>query len=264
MMKRLIPFCLVLTGFPLNAEKKESKTDFSEKELKDLVALIDERQRNTGDYEANVIIKETEDNIDKAFEASVFRRDEDEKWMILFTRPKSEAGKGYLRIDKNIFMYEPALGKWERKTERASIVGTGSQRSDFDGSKLTEEFDSSYIAKEKLGRFLVHHIRLVAKANVEVGYPIQELWIDIETKNILKRQDKTKAIPEKLMRTTLYPKWNKVFSKLKKADVYVPERILIYDEVEKANKTEVFIKNVSFVSLPPNMFTKAWIESKSK
>ncbi len=232
------------------------------KELADLVALIDERQRSTGDYESEVAMKETEGKTQKAFEAVVYRRDADQKWMILFNKPKSESGKGYLRIDKNLFMYEPTLGKWERNTERSSIVGTGSQRSDFDAPKLTQEFVAEFVGLEKLGKFSVHHLKLKAKPGVEVGYPIQDMWVDVASKNVLKREDR--ATSEKLMRTVYYPAWDKVYSQSKKADVYVPKEIRIYDEVEKGNSTIIEIRKVKLESLPVNIFTKAWIESKSK
>ena len=252
-MKRILVLSLFLSS-ALHAMTKP--------ELDSLVALIDDRQRNTGDYESKVFMHETDGKTDKAFEATVFRRDEDQKWMILFSKPKSEAGRGYLRVDKNLFMYEPSLGRWERNTERASIVGTGSQRSDFDGSKLKDEFDASFIATEKLGKYSVHHLKLTAKANVEVGYPVQELWIDVDSKNVLKRQDRANS--QKLMRTIYYPSWDKRFSKSKKGDVYVPKEIRIFDEVEKGNKTIIEIREVRFDPLQANIFTKAWIESKSK
>ena len=232
------------------------------KELADLVALIDERQRSTGDYESQIYMREKEGKNDKAFEATVYRRDADQKWMILFNKPKSESGKGYLRIDKNLFMYEPTLGKWERNTERSSIVGTGSQRSDFDASKLTQEFIAQFKGLEKLGKFSVYHLKLTAKPNVEVGYPVQELWVDVDSKNVLKREDR--ATSEKLMRTIYYPAWEKRYSASKKADVYVPKEIRIYDEVEKENSTIIEIRDVKLESLQANIFTKAWIESKSK
>jgi hypothetical protein len=37
-----------------------------------------------------------------------------------------------------------------------------------------------------------------------------------------------------------------------------------YDEVEKANQTLVLIKSVDMRPLDPNLFTKAWLESKSR
>lgn len=235
----------------------------SEKETKDIIALVDDRQRNTGDYSSTVFIDQKEkDGTSKAFEARVYRRDADDKWMILFTKPKTEAGKGYLRLEKNLFLYEPALGKWERQTERASIAGTNSRRDDFDESRLSEEYTAQFIGDENLGKFKVHRIKLTAKPGVEVASPIVELWIDQDTKNILKRQES--ALSGKLLRTSYYPAWDKMFSKSKNADVFVPREIRVFDEVEKGNSTIIILRDVKLDPLEANIFTKAWIESQSR
>jgi hypothetical protein len=233
------------------------------KETKELIALIDDRQRNSGDYSSVVFIDQKEkDGSAKAFEARVYRRDADDKWMILFTKPKAEAGKGYLRIEKNLFLYEPALGKWERQTERASIAGTNSRRDDFDESRLSLEYTAAFVADETLGKFKVHRIKLTAKPGVEVASPIVELWVDQDTRNVLKRQES--ALSGKLLRTAYYPAWDKMFSKSKGADVYVPREIRVFDEVEKGNGTVVVLRDVKLDPLDPNMFTKAWLESQSR
>ena len=235
----------------------------SAEETKKLVALIDDRQRNTGDYSSLVFMDQKErDGTQKAFEAKVYRRDADDKWMILFLKPKAEAGKGYLRIEKNLFLYEPSIGKWERQTERASIAGTGSRRNDFDESRLAEEYTTVFVGDEKLGKFPVHRLKLTANAGVEVASPVIELWVDTETKNILKRQEF--ALSNKLLRTIYYPTWEKMFSKSKNADVYVPKEIRIFDEVENGNSTVIALKDVSLDPLDANMFTKAWLEKQSK
>ncbi len=234
-----------------------------EAQTKDIIKLVDERQRATGDYASVVFIDQKEkDGSTKAFEARVYRRDADDKWMILFTKPKAEAGKGYLRVEKNLFLYEPALGKWERQTERASIAGTNSRRDDFDESRLSIEYDSKFIGDEKLGKFPVHRVKLTAKPNVDVASPIVELWIDQESKNILKRQES--ALSGKLLRTTYYPGWDKMFSKSKGSDVYVPKEIRVFDEVEKGNSTTVVLRDVKLDPLDANMFTKAGLESQSR
>ncbi|MCX6131103.1 MAG: outer membrane lipoprotein-sorting protein [Proteobacteria bacterium] len=254
---------LCIGGFILFSFAIPRAFALDEKEVKDLVKLVDERQRNTGDYTSLVFIDQKEkDGSTKAFEARVYRRDADDKWMILFTKPKAEAGKGYLRLEKNLFLYEPALGKWERQTERASIAGTNSRRDDFDQSRLAEEYDAKYIAEEKLGKFAVNRLKLTAKSGVEVASPIVELWIDKDSKNILKRQES--ALSGKLLRTTYYPGWDKMFSKSKNADVYVPKEIRVFDEVEKGNSTTVLLREVKLDSLDANMFTKAWLESQSR
>ncbi len=235
----------------------------TEKEVSELVRLIDERQRSTGDYSSIVFIDQKEkDGSTKAFEARVYRRDADDKWMILFSKPKAEAGKGYLRVEKNLFLYEPALGKWERQTERASIAGTNSRRDDFDESRLAEEYDASFVGEEKLGKYQVLRLKLIAKPKVEVASPIVELWVDKESKNILKRQES--ALSAKLLRTTYYPAWDKMFSKSKNADVYVPKEIRVFDEVEKGNSTTIVLREVKLDPLDANIFTKAWLESQSR
>jgi hypothetical protein len=224
---------------------------------------VDTRQRNVGDYASVVFIdQKTKDGATKAFEARVYRRDADEKLMILFTKPKAEAGKGYLRLEKNLFLYEPSLGKWERQTERASIAGTNSRRDDFDQSRLADEYDAAFVADENLGKFKVHHLKLNAKAGIDVASPIVELWIDQNEKNVMKRQEF--ALSGKLLRTSYYPSWQKMFSKSKGAEVYMPKEIRVFDEVDKGNSTSVALREVKLEPLDANMFTKAWLESQSR
>ena len=52
--------------------------------------------------------------------------------------------------------------------------------------------------------------------------------------------------------------------RVQEADVWYPQEIRIYDEVEKANSTVILIKSVDLRSLEANIFTKAWLESKSR
>ncbi|MBI1946906.1 MAG: outer membrane lipoprotein-sorting protein [Deltaproteobacteria bacterium] len=235
----------------------------TEAELVQMLAVIDDRQANTGDYRSTAYLEQKErGKEDTAFEVAFFRRDADDKLMILFTKPKTEAGKGYLRLDKNLFFYDPTVGKWERRTERERIGGTSSNRQDFDESRLAKEYTPKYVAADKLGKLEAHHLALTAKADADVAYPLVDLWLDVASGNVLKREDK--ALSGKLLRTTYYPKWNKVFSESKKADVYFPGEIRIYDEVEKGNSSLIVIRDVDLRPLDANLFTKAWLESKSR
>jgi outer membrane lipoprotein-sorting protein len=238
-------------------------TPLKPQEALDLVKLVDERQRNSGDYTSLCYVKETERKLEpKVFQAVVYRRDADDKFMILFTKPKEEAGKGYLKIDKNLWMYDPSTGKWERRTERERIGGTNSRRGDFDESRLADEYDVTYEGEGTLGNFKTHKLKLVAKPKSDVAYPVISLWVDQLDKNVLKREES--SLSGKLMRTTFYPKWTKKFSPSKKADVWIPEEMRIFDEIEKGNSTVILIKETDLSTLDSNIFTKAWIESKSK
>jgi outer membrane lipoprotein-sorting protein len=253
-MKKLLALMLLTPRFALAID--QAKVDAIVKE-------IDERQRSSGDYKALCYIEQKEQGkSDLVYQAVIYRRDEDDKLMILFLKPKSEAGKGYLRLDKNLFMYDPTVGKWERRTDRERILGTDSRRADFDESRLSEEYVAKWIADETIKKFSVHHIQLAAKEGSDVAYPLVDLWVDTATNNILKREDR--ALSKKLMRTTYYPQWTKVFSESKGAEVYYPKEIHIFDEVQKENKTTIAITKLDLNPLSPNLFTKAWLESKSR
>src|SRR5215468_4746228 len=156
-------------------------------QLMQLLRVLDDRQQNNGDYRALIYLEQKEkDKTDVVREGIVYRRSADQRLMILFSKPKSEQGKGYLRVDKNLWSYDPNVGKWERRTERERIAGTDSRRADFDESRLSEEYDPS---DDKLGAYSVHRLTLKVKPNVDVAFPIVKLWVDIATANVLKRQE---------------------------------------------------------------------------
>lgn len=228
-----------------------------------VLRTLDERQHNNGDYKALIYMEQKERNkVDVVYEMVAYRRSADQKLMLLFLKPKAEQGKGYLRLEKNLWMYDPSVGRWERRTEREKIGGTGSRRQDFDESRLSEEYIPEYESEEKLGAYTVHKIKLTAKEGVDVAYPVMRIWVDVATNNMLKSQEF--ALSGKLMRTSYYPKYQKVYSESKKADVWYAQEMRFYDEVDKTNSTLLMIKSVDLKPLEANLFTKAWLESKSR
>src|ERR1700693_186880 len=244
---------------PAPSKVKETASSLTQEKMIDLLKGIDLRIKSSSDYKALFYLEQREkDNPDVVREGLTYRRDADEKLMILFTKPKTEAGKGYLRIDKNLWFYDPTVGKWERRTDRERIAGTDSRRQDFDQSRLAEEYDPNFIGEEKLGNFNVWVLNLNVKPGIDVAYPVVKFWIDKATGNDLKRDDY--ALSGKLMRTSYVPKWEKLYSESKKADLWYRKEIRIYDEVDKGNSTIVIIRSVDLNSLPENIFTKAWLE----
>ena len=257
--RNIIAALIAVTAVAASPSVQAAPTDA---ELVQLLRVVDDRQANTGDYRSIAYLEQKEKGkADTAFEIVFYRRDADDKLMILFTKPKNEAGKGYLRLDKNLFLYDPTVGKWERRTERERIGGTNSNRQDFDESRLAIEYTPKFVGAEKLGKFDVSHLTLTMKEGVDVAFPTVELYINKDG-NVLKREDK--ALSGKLLRTTYYPKWNKIYSESKKADVFFPAEIRIFDEVEKGNSTLIQIRETDLRPLDANLFTKAWLESKSR
>jgi outer membrane lipoprotein-sorting protein len=235
----------------------------SKEELVDMLKVVDDRQRNAGDWKSLFYMEQKEkDKVDTVYEGLYFRRSADQKFMIVFTKPKAQQGQGYLRLDKNLWFYDPTVGKWERRTERERIAGTNSRRSDFDESRLAEEYDPEFVGEETLGAYTAVAMKLTGKPGLDLAFPVIKLWVDKESKNILKRQEF--ALSGRLLRTSYYPKWKKLYSESRKADVWYPQEIRFFDEVEKANSTLILVKTVDFKPLEPNLFTKAWLESKSR
>ncbi|HEY2405924.1 MAG TPA: outer membrane lipoprotein-sorting protein [Polyangiaceae bacterium] len=258
---QLIAFLFAFPVFALAA--RTARAAPSKDELVQILKVVDDRQRNQGDWRSSIYMEQKEkDKVAVVYEALVFRRSSDQKFMILFTKPKASQGQGYLRIDQNLWFYDPAVGKWERRTERERIGGTNSRRSDFDESRLAEEYDPEDSGEEKLGVYNAQVMTLKGKPGLDLAFPVIKLWVDKDTKNVLKRQEF--ALSGKLLRTSYYPKWQKIYSESRKGDIWYPQEIRFYDEVEKQNSTLILIKTVDLKPLEANLFTKAWLESKSR
>jgi hypothetical protein len=161
--KALFCFCLTFSS-------GSAAGSLTQDQMVDILKGIDQRVKSPGDYKSLVYIEQREkDKADVAREALVYRRDLDQKLMILFTKPKTEAGKGYLRVDRNLWYYDPTVGKWERRTDRERIAGTDSRRQDFDQSNLAGEYDPAFVAEEKLGNFSVWHLKLTGKPGQDLA-----------------------------------------------------------------------------------------------
>ena len=117
-MKYFLTACLFLTAAPALADEAPAPAaevqpaPLNPAEALKWIKELDDRQRNSGDYRTNIYMERKERNKnDVVFDATVFRRDADDKLMILFQAPKAENGKGYLRVDKNLCNYDPTTGK---------------------------------------------------------------------------------------------------------------------------------------------------------
>ncbi len=240
-----------------------ARAELTKDQLVDILKIVDDRQRNQGDWRSNIYMEQKEkDKVAVVYDALVFRRSADQKFMIIFTKPKASQGQGYLRVNKNLWFYDPSVGKWERRTERERIGGTNSRRSDFDESRLAQEYDPEDNGEEKLGIYNAQKMTLKGKTGLDLAFPVIKLWVNKETKNVLKRQEF--ALSGRLLRTSYYPKWKKIFSESRGMDIWYPQEIRFYDEVEKQNSTLILIKSVDLHALEANLFTKAWLESKSR
>ncbi len=227
-------------------------------------ALMKELDKNTkfeGDYKAialaHTLNREKGETIQKI---AIYRRDADKRLMLLFLQPKADAGKGYLMIDKNFFSYEPSTGSWTRVSDDR-VGGSALNRANFDGFNFSERYAGEFVAYEKLGKYDVARIKLRAKQGSDAEEDVIELWVEINNNTVLKQQDY--ALSGRLLRTS-YRTDYKQFEDGKGNKQFVPMKTIVKDEVEVGNQTTMVLEQIDTEPLTANIFTKAWLESKSR
>jgi hypothetical protein len=190
------------------------------------------------------------------------RRDAKNEFLILFTKPKTEAGKGYLALGTNLWYYDASVGRWDRRTDRDRIGGTNARRQDLAARRDSELYTVKDERDETLGKVPCRVLRLTAKPESEVAYRSMLYWIDPATYAI--KQIQTFSASNKLLQTVKIPKTVKVHDPTTNTDFYFSDALHIYDEVEKGFSTHMILRGIDTRPLPEQTFTKAWLESKAR
>ena len=228
-----------------------------------LVEKADAARERIGDFRASVYTEySAKEQPTVVRELLVYSKEAGSKMILLFSKPRAEQGKGYLLVDRNLWFYDPSLGRWERRTDRDRVGGSSVNRSDFDAPHFTKLYDASCEQPEKVGVTEAYRITLRAKPTVEVAFPILRMWLEKGTYNELKREQY--PLSGKLMRTDFYSKWKKIFSDAKGGDILYPTEMRYFDELIPGASTLAVVKSVDLSPITPNTFTKAWLEGKSR
>jgi hypothetical protein len=179
--------------------------------------------------------------------------------LVLVTKPRTSQGDGYLRLDKNLWYYVSKFGKWERRTVRDRIGGFNIRASDLMGEKLSELYDVQDGGTEKIGDFQTRKLVLTAKENAEVAVSKLSLWLD-EQARMVKRQDFTAS--GKLFRTSYYTRYTRVGEGAKA--MWLPVELRYFDELDKSIRLVGVMRSYDLNPHPDNLFTKAWLETRSR
>ena len=235
---------LALTGMAA----AEDKVDY-----KAILAKIDEQTNfKTIDISAKVTVvsrKPGED--DNVTQAQYFRRDATNRFMILILKPEVNKGQGYLKIDDNIFFYDPESRKFSKYTGANNFQDSNAKNSDFQNSTLSGDYELVETGKEKLGAKDAYVLTLKAKRN-DVTYPKRKIWVEVSTVLMLKSEDY--SLSDRLMRTSLYGKYLQI------QDRFVPQLMRFDDNLKKGEVTVITLENPSLSKLPDAVFTQAYLE----
>ena len=247
-LTRRLAAVFAVFAFAAAAAFAAEKPDF-----KALLAAVDANADfGTKDYSAVfTIVTQKPGEKDSLVQIRLFRRDENDQVVWIIQKPEAQKGQGFLKVEDNIWMYDPESGKFSHSTMKEQIQNSKAKSSDLKRGSFAEDYDIAAAAEGELGRYPVHILSLKAK-NDEVSYPTLRLYIRKDKPLLLKEEDY--SLSGRLMRTVLFPpKYIEVAGKT------VYSQMLIQDELNKGEKSQLTISDISVAKLPDATFSKAFL-----
>jgi outer membrane lipoprotein-sorting protein len=184
-----------------------------------------------------------------------FRRDKDDKYLLLIQEPKIQKGQGYLLLGDSLWFYDPESRNFTHTSLKENFQGTDAKNSDFSARSYAEDYKSVSVAEGRLGSYDVYIIELEATNN-EVTYPYLKLWVSKSPLLVLKAEEY--SLSKRLLRTSLYPQYVKV------ADAFIPQSMIFTDALVAGKKTTITLSDISLNQLADSVFTKSFIERANR
>ncbi len=222
-----------------------------------LVREVEDRLNFTSDLSASIqLIQKDPEKSSSAFKLKYYRRDKDDKFVLLFQEPETEKGKGYLRLGDDLFMYLPSTREFVHKNRKESVGDTDAKADNFEMKKYEDLYNIEYIGEETVAnRFECWVVKLTAKEK-DVSYPIQKMYI---RKDILVPvMQISYSWSETKMQTQYFISYEKIGN-----DKYINTKSKIIDNLEKGKSTLLMVSNVSTDEIPNSYFTKKFLEQNS-
>lgn len=182
----------------------------------------------------------------------MFRRDAKEQFLILIQLPEASKGQGYLKEEDNVWFYDPTSRKFTHSSLKENLNDSEAKNADFTKRGILEDYAIEKTEAGMLGKFPVWLITLKAKTG-EAAYDRIKLQVRQDKTLILKQEDF--GASGRLMRTSLFPKYAEVGK-----GKFFPSQMLIVDEINKGEKSQITMSELSIEKLPDKVFTKAFLE----
>jgi outer membrane lipoprotein-sorting protein len=237
---------LILTGLSVSSAQAAPA---------DPEAILEATTQNTlfpDDLTATVTLAQQDpEEGDETSVVRMFRRDADDYFLLLFERPETQLGQGYLNVADGLWFYDPESRQFTYTSLEESFGGSNARNSDFQASSLAEDYDAVSVEEGTLGNFDVWIMELEA-TNDEVTYPYRKIWVSKEPNLLLKSEDY--SLTNRLLRTSYYPSY------AKSGENYIADQSLFVDALVEGKQTEITLENISTAEIPNNVFTKAYME----
>ena len=202
------------------------------------------------------IVTEKPGEEQSATEALLFRRDRKDQFVLIINKPKAQKGQGYLQIDDNVFFYDPDSREFEHSSLSENITDSDAKNSDFSQYSLSEDYNVESWEEGIFGsgaEALPVYILFLKAKNKDVSYDRMKIWVYPQLNLLLKSEEY--GFSGNLMRTTQYFDYKEI-SKGK----MIPTRILMTDNLNIGEKTQVTLSSPSVNTLPDDIFSKNFLE----
>jgi hypothetical protein len=193
---------------------------------------------------------------------ALFRRDAQSKYLMLILEPKTDRGKGYLKIGQGLWLYQPKGRNFEYTSSKERFQNSNARNSDFTHSNFSGDYKITASRKDTLGSLDCWVLDLKATSS-DVAFPITKIWISGDN---LVRKTEDYSLSKKLLRTTAMPSYQQVGSR------FIPVSIMIVDALRgrkikgqfQSETTEITISKPALDHLPDALFTKGYLEKFGK
>jgi len=166
-----------------------------------------------------------------------------DKMLVLFLSPASEKGRSSLRLDENMWLYIPDVGKPIRITSLQSVVGGVFNNSDI----LRLDYSVEYDVEKSEEHDKTYTLHLKAK-NKAVSYDRLKMWVD--KKALVPLTIEAYAASGMLIKTLTYDKVTDF-----KNRIIRPARLVTTSPLYKDYKSVMLFSNIKKRSFPAEVFT---------
>ncbi len=209
------------------------------------------------DYSAMfTIVTQKPTEKDSVMQVKLFRRDNNDQMVWIMQKPEAQKGQGFLKVDENVWMYDPESGKYSHSTMKETIQNSKAKSSDLKKTSYGDDYTVAAWEEGMLGKYPIYLLTLKAKSD-EVSYPMLKLSIRKDKPLALKEEDY--SLTARLMRTVLFPpRYIDVAGKT------VYSQMLIEDNLNPGEKSQLTIADVSVAKLPDATFSKAFLGQSAR
>lgn len=195
------------------------------------------------------VVQKKADQGESSTTLALFRRDAEDKYVLVILKPDADKGKGMLRAGNTLEKYDPISRRFDVSSAKDRFQNSNARFSDFNASTLAKDYVIVKKTAEKLGKFDTTVLTLEAQNN-EVSFSRVKLWV---TSDQLIRMREDYSLSGQLLRSTAIPTYKKIGTRS------VPDNIVMIDKLS-GERTLISIANPRFDKLGELVFSRDYLE----